>query len=99
MDSEANQGKSRVNRFRVNILPQDLEGVNILWTLLATCDTANTSLFFMVQRTLINIYSNFSNELAPQKQLIDDNFIEECLACLRNLTSDQQAKTEKEKRE
>jgi len=98
-NSEAHQAKSRFNRFRVNILPQDLEGIHILWTLLATCDTGNSSLFFMVQRTLINIYSNFSEELAPQKQFIDESFIEQCLACLQSLTEDSTTKTDKEKRE
>jgi hypothetical protein len=65
-----------VNKFSVNILPKDLEGINILWTLIATCDTTNTSLYFMAQRTLNNIYSNISENLMSQKQVIDESFIE-----------------------
>jgi len=66
---------------------------------MASCDTTNTSLFFMVQRTLINIYSNFSENLLPQKQLIEDSFVEQCLLCLQSLTDVSSKKTEKEKKE
>lgn len=62
-DNSSSSSKSRFNRFRVNILPQDLEGIKILWSLLEACDTNNSSLFYMIQRTLINIYSNLSATL------------------------------------
>jgi hypothetical protein len=37
-----------------------LEGIKILWSLLGAHDETNQYLFTMVQRTLINIYSNLS---------------------------------------
>lgn len=52
--------KPKFNRFRVNIMPAELEGIKILWSLLGAHDETNVYLFTMVQRTLINIYSNLS---------------------------------------
>lgn len=80
--------RSGFNRFRVNILPQDLEGINILWSLLEACDTGNSNLFYMVQRTLINIYSNLSTTLDSERQFINDSFIQACLSCLKSMHSD-----------
>jgi len=47
-DSTTNGSKARFNRFKVNILPQNLEGIKILWSLLEACDTSNSNLFSMV---------------------------------------------------
>ena len=81
------------------MLPEQLEGIKILWSVLGVCDTGNSGLFVMVQKTLINIYSNLSSELTSQAQSISDSFVQECLACLQHLRNDFEKKTEKEKRE
>ena len=47
-DSATNGSKARFNRFKVNILPQNLEGIKILWSLLEACDTSNSNLFNLV---------------------------------------------------
>lgn len=53
-------------------MPEELEGIKILWSLLAAHDQSNQYLFHMVQRTLINIYSNLSITLSSQKEEIGD---------------------------
>jgi hypothetical protein len=42
----------------------------------------------MVQRTLINIYSNLSSQLDSRRSEIYDRFVISCLACLRNVKDD-----------
>ena len=74
-DNWAGASKSRFNRFRVNILPAELEGIKVLWSLIGACDTGNQGLFYLVQRTLINIYTNLAPELSAQRQDINDSFI------------------------
>lgn len=72
-NTDNNSGsRAKFNRFRVNIMPEELEGIKILWSLLAAHDQSNQFLFHMVQRTLINIYSNLSITLSSQKEQIGD---------------------------
>ena len=66
-------------------MPSELEGIKILWGLLGAHDQSNQYLFMMVQRTLINIYSNLSVELDDRRTIIYDQFIEECFKCLQNI--------------
>ena len=48
-DSENNSGnKPKFNRFRINIMPEKLEGIRILWSLLGAHDQSNQYLFHMV---------------------------------------------------
>jgi hypothetical protein len=98
-DEASSQSRAKYTRFRVNVLPQDLEGIRILWTVLGHCEASNSGLFQMVQRTLINIYTNLSPSLAAQAEFISDSFIQECLSCLEGLASENLGKTEKEKKD
>jgi hypothetical protein len=93
-------GKSRFNRFRVNIMPQDLEGINVLWSMMETVDTSNYNLFFSVQRTLINIYSNLSSLLVDRRSQINDCFMIECMKCLESINKNNFIiRSDKEKRD
>ena len=74
-DNASSSYKSKFNRFRVNISPQDLEGIDLLWSLLSVCDSNNINLFYQVQRTLINTYTNLSGKLAEQLHQIQDSFL------------------------
>jgi hypothetical protein len=68
--------------------------------LLEACDTNNASLFYMIQRTLTNIYCNLSATLDAERQFISDSFVKECLACLKSMHSDTStARTEKQKKD
>ena len=60
-------------------MPEELEGIKILWSLLGAHDKSNQYLFNMVQRSLINIYSNLSITLRSKKEDIGDQFISDCL--------------------
>lgn len=80
--------KPKFNRFRVNIMPAQLEGIKILWSLLGAHDETNQYLFTMVQRTLINIYSNLSIRLASKVLDISDEFVSRCVECLHSINDD-----------
>ena len=69
-------------------MPHELEGVNILWSVLESCDSTNVNLLIMVQRTIINIYSNLSRELGEKRSEIYDRFVNNCLSCLKNVKDD-----------
>jgi len=92
--------KPKFNRFRVNIMPAELEGIKILWSLLGAHDETNVYLFTMVQRTLINIYSNLSVALESKKLEISDQFVAGCLECLKSISEDSLvSRTGKQKKE
>jgi hypothetical protein len=69
-------------------LPQELEGIRVLWRLLEACDTTAAGFFRIVREALINIYSNLSPTLDSQRESINDSFVLECLACLKSINSD-----------
>ena len=98
-DNDSSQSRSRYARFRVSVNPCDLEGVGLLWTVLANSDSGNATLLLMVQRTLVNIYTNLTPDLARHAQAINDSFVAECLSCLRALADPACGKSEKERRE
>lgn len=63
-------------------------------------DTSNYNLFLMVQRTLINIYSNLSSLLIDKRNQINDCFIIECMKCLESINKNNFiSRNEKEKKD
>lgn len=77
--------RAKANRFRVNILPQELEGINILWQMMEANDTSNLPLFHSVRGTLVNIYTNLSSRLSHHKEEIYAGFVHKCMKCLRSI--------------
>ena len=54
----------------------------------------------MVQRTLINIYSNLSSTIDSEREYINESFIQACLACLKSMHADTSiSRTTKQKRD
>lgn len=78
-------GRNKANRFRVNILPQQLEGINLLWQMMEANDAGNLLLFENVRSTLENIYTNLSSRLSKHEDAINSSFIQECMKCLKSI--------------
>ena len=68
--SDSAINRLKFNKFSIKVLPHDLEGINILWKLLIICETTekDNTVFTMVQRALINTYTNIYPDLENQKQ-------------------------------
>jgi hypothetical protein len=59
----------------VNILPQQLEGINLLWQMMEANDVGNLPLFDSVRSTLENIYTNLSSRLSQHEDAINSSFV------------------------
>jgi len=69
------------------VLPRELEGIEVFWSMLECCDLGNLQLLGMLQKTLINIYTNLSHQVKPFISDVYSNFIEKCLQCLASVSS------------
>lgn len=78
-------GANKANQFRVYILPQQLEGIKLLWQMMEANDVGNLALFDSVRSTLVNIYTNLSTRLDKERDAISSSFIEECMNCLKSI--------------
>ena len=59
----------------MNILPQQLEGINLLWQMMEANDVGNLPLFDSVRSTLENIYTNLSSRLSQHEDAINSSFV------------------------
>ena len=85
-NNKYNENKNKFNRFRVHVIPRSLIGIDILWQMMKAVDAGtNYGLFVMVQKTLINIYSNLSSMISDQTDIVYDDFVKSCLECIESI--------------
>ena len=50
--------KKLAKRYRIKVLPQNIEGISTLWRMLRTCTSDGDTMLKLLQDTLINVYTN-----------------------------------------